>query len=179
MNLKEKLKMVVSCLEIEKEVQTKRLELDEINRNLESKKIELESLKTEIIELKDFMNSKFKEEFEEYDYEVDITNCYVIGMNGKKYITLRKHSSIRSNWSTLATGCYNVEVYSYYDVLNVNNKKYKFLFEYSYSHDDNNCLKPRLVGEKPDYEEHILEFYPDLKIFADNYVPNTYLKEII
>lgn len=168
-------------LELEKveiKLKTKKSELEGINEKISEKKSELEALKTEIIELKDLINQNFKEELMDGDYKVDITNCYIIDLHGKKYITLRKHDVKRSDWYTLASGYYNVEIYRYYDALDINNNKYKYLYEYRYGHDDNNCLAPKTIGQKPDYEEHILEVYPELSIFADNKVPNTYLKKI-
>lgn len=164
--------------EAEIQLEKKKAELEEFSRKISLKKAELQSLKTEVIELKDFINQNFKEEFKEYDYKIDITNCYIIGLHGKKYIALRKHSTERSDWCTPATGHYNVEFYSYYDVLNINGNKYKYLCGYRYGHDDYNCFAPRIVGQKPDYEERILEAYPELSIFVDNKVPNTYLKKI-
>lgn len=164
--------------EIEKKLETRKSELQEIETKISKKKNKLESLKTEIIELKDFINQKFKEEFKKCNYEVDITNCYIISLNDKKYIVLRKHSVKRSDSYTLATGCYNIETYTYYDVLNINDNKYKYLHEYIYGHDDHNFLLPRIVGKKPDYEKHILKVYPELSNFADNKVPDTYLKKI-
>lgn len=164
--------------EIERQVNIKKAELEETETAISRKKEELSSLKTEVADLKDYINQKFKDEFQDCDYEVDITNCYIIELNGKKYITLRKHSKERSEWYTLATGSYNVETFIYYDVLNVNNNKYRYLTEYRYGHDDHNYFSPRIIGEKPEYEERLLEVYPDLCLFADNKVPNTYLKKI-
>lgn len=166
--------------EVEIKLETKKAELEEISKKISLKKAELESLKTEAIELKDFINQNFKDEFKEYDYKIDITDCYIIGFHGKKYITLKKHSVDRSDWYTLATGHYNVEIYRYYDALNVNinEKTSKYLYEYRYGHDDNNHFPPKIIGQAPDYEEHILKVYPELSVFADNKVPNTYLKKI-
>lgn len=194
MKFKERIKKIDLFFNIEKELEIKNLELKEIeqkisnnkgelekiNQKISNKKTELESLKTEILELKDFINSKFKEEFKEYDYKVNIINCYIISINGKKYITLKKHETSRCDWYTLGGGHYNVEYYLYYDVLSVDNKgKYKYLYEYRYGHFDNVDFYPlKFKGQKPDYEEHILKVYPELSIFIDNYVPNTYLKKI-
>lgn len=159
--------------EVEIKLETKKSELEQINEKISVKKSELESLKTEIIELKDFINQNFKEEFKECDYKVDITNCYIIGLYGKKYIALRKQ-----NVYTLANGYFNVEIYRYYDVLNINSNKYKYLCEYRCGNDCYNYFSPTIVGQKPNYEEHILRVYPELSIFLDNKVPNTYLKKI-
>ena len=192
MKFKEKDRKIDVCLQIEEKLENKSLELEEveiklknkqseleaINKKISVKQFELKALKTEIIELKDFISQNFKEEFKEYDYKVDITNCYIIGLHGKKYIVLRKHSIERSDWYTLATGYYNVKTYRYYDALNINDNKYKYLHEYRYGYYDYNCFDSEIVGQKPDYEEHILKVYPELSIFADNKVPNTYLKKI-
>lgn len=166
--------------EVEKKLETKKNELEEINKEISSKKAELESLKTEAIELKDFINQDFKEEFKEYDYKFDITDCYIISLHGKKYITLKETSVVRSDWYTLATGRYNIETYRYYDALNVNikEKTFRYLHEYSYGYDDIIYFPPEIIGQAPDYEEHILKVYPELRVFADNNVPNTYLKKI-
>lgn len=164
--------------EINKKISVKKSELEEIDEKISSKKSELELLKNEVIELKDFINQKFKEEFKECDYEVDISNCYIIGLHGKKYIALRKCNSVRSEWYTLATGHFNVKIYTYYDVLNINDSKYKYLCGYKYGYDDNNVFPPKIEGHKPEYEKHILEVYPELSAFYDNQVPNTYLKKI-
>lgn len=150
----------------------------EIGEEISKKRSELELLKTECIELKDFINSKFKEEFLEYDYKVDITNCYIISIGGKKYIARRKHITERTNSYTLIGGTFILETYQYYDVLNVVDKKFKYLGEYRCVHDNHNSFSSRFAGEKPDYEEHLLKFYPELAFFVDNKVPNTYLKKI-
>lgn len=194
MHLKEWLKRVKLFLNIEKELQMESLQLEEIQQNIienknelkkveeeiNEKKIQLESLKTELVELKDFINSKFKEEFKDYDYKVNITDCYIISINGKKYISLRSHKTDISNWYTLATGHYNTEIYRYYDALNLDkNGKYKYLYEYKYGYFSNGGYgAKRFINEPLDYEMHILELYPELSIFVDNLVPNTYLKKI-
>lgn len=178
MEFKENYRKLGIYLQVEEKLKSKNFELEEIDKKILAKKSELESLKNEVIELKDFINQKFKEEFKEYDYKVDITNCYIIGVHGKKYIAIRIHNVVRSNWYTLATGNYNIKNYKYYDVLNVNDSKCRYLCGYVYGYDDNNFLSPKIKGQKPDYEEHILEVYPELSAFYDNRVPNTYLKKI-
>jgi len=164
--------------DVEIKLENKKAELEELNEKISLKKAELQSLKTEVIELKDFVNQNFMEEFKKYDYKVDITNCYIVGLHGKRYIAFKQHSVIRSDWYTLATGEYNVEIYRYYDVLNIKDHKCKYLYEYRYGHDDNNYFPSKLIGQAPEYEEHILKVYPELSVFADNKVPNTYLKKI-
>lgn len=179
MGFKENYRKLGIYLQVEEKLKSKNFELEEINKKIFAKKSELESLKNEVIELKNFINQKFKEEFKEYDYKVDITNCYIIGLNGKKYIASRIHNVVRSNWYTLATGNYNIKKYKYYDVLNINDdNKCRYLCGYVYGYDDNKILTPKIVGYKPEYEKHILEVYPELSVFADNRVPNTYLKKI-
>ena len=131
--------------EINKKLSSKKSELEEIDEKISSKKSELELLKNEVIELKDFINQKFKEEFKECDYEVDISNCYIIGLHGKKYIALRKCNSVRSEWYTMATGHFNVKIYTYYDVLNINDSKYKYLCGYKYGYDDNKVITSKIV----------------------------------
>lgn len=164
--------------EIDEKISVKKSELEEIDEKISSKKLELELLKNEVIELNDFINKKFKEDFKKCDYEVDIANCYIIGLHGKKYIALRKCNSVRSEWYTMATGHFNVKIYTYYDVLNIDDSKYKYLCGYKYCYDDKNVFPPKIEGHKPEYEKHILEVYPELSAFYDNQVPNTYLKKI-
>lgn len=164
--------------EINKKLSSKKSELEEIDEKISSEKSELELLKNEVIELKDFINKKFKEDFKKCDYEVDIANCYIIGLHGKKYIALRKCNSVRSEWYTMDTGHFNVKIYTYYDVLNINDSKYKYLCGYKYGYDDENVFPSKIVGYKPEYEKHILEVYPELSAFYDDRVPNTYLKKI-
>lgn len=180
LNIEEELQLKSSQLEeIQQKTTEKINELKEIEEEVSKKKNELQSLKIEAIELKDFINSKFKEDFKNCDYKVNITNCYITSINGKKYISLRKYKNIKSDWYTLATGYYNVETYTYYDALNLDkNGKYKCLYEYKYGHYDNSDYWKKIINEKPNYEVHILEIYPELSVFEDNYVPNTYLKKI-
>lgn len=115
MKFKERLKNIKLFFNIEKELQMKLLQLEEINK----KKLELQSLKTETIELKDFINSNFKDEFKDYDYKVNIINCYIISINGKKYISVRSKETSKSDCYTLATG------------------HYKYLYEYKCGYFDN------------------------------------------
>lgn len=194
MKFKERLRKIKMFFNIENELQAELLQLEEIEQKLTEnknklkdmeeeiikKKKELESLKTEVVELKDFINSNFKDEFKDYDYKVNIKNCYIISINGKKYISLRSKKINRSDWYSYATGNFNVEIYRYYDALNLDeNNKYKYLFEYRRGYFDNRgYFSERFVSEKPDYEVHISEIYPELSIFVDDYVPNTYLKKI-
>lgn len=168
----------IKLSEIEIKLETRKSELEKTKNKISQNKSELESLKTEIIELKDFINSKFKQEFNKYDYRVDITNCYIISLNGKKYITTKEHNTKLTDLSNLAYGIFKVEIYTYYDVLNVTDNQYKYLHDYNYAHFDNTSFATKITGVKPDYEKHILEVYPELKLFTDNLVPNTYLKKI-
>ena len=171
---------LLELTEIEQKIIDNKNELNEIEKDVIKKKTELQSLKTELVELKDFINSNFEEQFKDYDYKVNITNCYIISINGKKYISLRNSKIDRSEWYTMATGNYNIETYKYYDALNLDkNNKYKYLYEYKRGYSDNKYYYfERFINKKPDYEVHILEVYPELSVFIDNYVPNTYLKKI-
>lgn len=194
MKFKERLKKVKLFLNIEKELQVGSLQLEEIQQKITEnknelkeveeevgkKKTKLQLLKTEIIELKDFINSKFKEDFKDCDYKVNIAQCYIISLNGKKYISLRSSDTRRCDFYTIATGFYNVATYRYYDALTLDEDgKYKYLHEYRHGYCDNRCARfENIVNEKPDYEVHILEIYPELRTFVDDYVPNTYLKKI-
>ena len=72
------------------ELETTKSELEEINKKISIKKSELKSLKTEIIELKNFIDQKFESGDLKSDHAIRITNCYIIGLNGKKYITIRR-----------------------------------------------------------------------------------------
>lgn len=194
MKLKERLEKMKLFFNIEKELQGKLLQLEEVqqkinvNKNelreieeeINNKKTELQSLKNEAIELKDFIHSNFKEEFKDCDYKVDIKYCYIISINGKNYISVRKKKVSRSDWYSLATGNFNIEHYRYWDALSLNNEgNYKFLYEYQYGYYDNKgYFPPKFDDKKPDYEVHILEAYPELSVFVDDWVPNTYLKKI-
>lgn len=176
MNFKEKLEEYV---QVEKKLENKNLELKKIDKRIAKKKSELESLKWEISKLGNLFNNEFKEKFKEYDYEVDITDCYIIGLNGKKYITLKTHNTNKSGKYNLITGNYNIEIYRYYDILDVKDNKFKYLHEYKYGHFDNRgYFAPTIIGNKPDYEKHILDIYPELIFLEDNKVPNTYLEKI-
>lgn len=77
-----------------REKKEKKLKLDEIDKKISEKKSELESLKTEIMELKNFIDQKFESGEFKSDYNVDITDCYIIGLHGKKYITRRVYMSL-------------------------------------------------------------------------------------
>lgn len=165
-------------IELETEINSRKSELEKINEQISTKTSELSSLKTEVVDLRAFINQKFMEEFKEYDYKVDITNAYIISFHGKKYIAIKYCDHVRSDRSTLATGYYNVEIYSYYDVLNIKDNKSRLILEYRYCYDDFHYFSSKTIGTPPDYEERLLEAYPELSIFADNQVPNTYLKKI-
>lgn len=195
MKFKERLEKLKIFLNIEKELEIKTLELKEVEQKisenksnlnliemeLNKKRKELQSLKTEAVELKDFINSNFKEQFKDYDYRVNIKNCYIININGKKYISLRRKSHEKSDWYSLATGFYNVDTYKYFDALTLDKDgKYKFIHEYRHGYFDHKEYygEEQIVNQVPEYEEHILELYPELNAFIDGYVPNTYLKKI-
>jgi len=192
MKFKESIKNVKIYFNVENELQlelaklseTKQLviekqkEFEKIEDEISEKKKELQSLKTELIELKDFINEKFLDDFRECDYRVYIKNCYIVGIYGKKYVSIRNVSSDRCDWGTLATGNFNVDKYVYYDALNYKDGKFRRIHSCSIGRFDTPYYSPRLVGEKPEYEKPILELYPELSIFLDNYVPNIYLKKI-
>lgn len=193
LKLKDRLKKVDIYFHVEEKLENKNLELEAVERELETKKSELEdidkkiaekkkklaSLQVEAVELKDFINYKFMEEFKEYDYKVDITNCYIVGLHGKKYIASRKHRTEVTDISTLAGGLYLIEHYNYYDVLRVKDNKTTFLHKYKFGHFSRcDIVPPKYDGDEPDYEEYILDAYPELSIYTDNMVPNTYLKKI-
>lgn len=151
-----------------------------LDGEISDKKALLESLRIEAVKLKDFINESFGKDFSECDYTVDIRYCYIVAINNKKYICSRIHKVHKSDWYTVATGRCIVETYEYYDVLNVKNNKYQYLHSYTYTHSENNSsyISPEFDGEKPDYEEHILNLYPELCNFTNDQVPNTYLKKI-
>lgn len=175
LDFKKKIEDFKSFTDVENKLKEKELELSEIDEKLSNKKKELELLKKESIELKDYINQNFMEEFKKCDYMVNIKNCYIIEYNGKKYISIREHETehYEYRYTTL-----HVEYYTYKDALDVKDMKCSYLFEYRYSHDTQNMLPQKSFGYKPDYEEHILNVCPELSIFSDNKVPNTYLKKI-
>ena len=195
MKFKEKLEKIKLFLNIDSELEIKTLELKEVEQKisenksnlnliemeLNKKRKELQSLKTEAVELKDFINSNFQEQFKNHDYKVNIKNCYIININDKKYISLRRKSHKKSDIYSLDTGFYNVDTYSYYDALTLDKDgKYKFINEYRHGYFDYEDYYSGEIffNQVPESEEHILELYPELNIFIDGYVPNTYLKKI-
>ncbi len=167
--------------EIKSKIQQKEQELSEIDNIISEKKDIIESLKNEVKGLKDFINSNLDEELQKFDYKVDITNCYIISLNSKKYIAIREFNKTLSDFYSLATGHICYENYTYYDVLDVNeNNKFKYIYDYTYYHPTTRIrsLCTEYTDRPPEYEEHILKVYPELSIFTDNKVPNTYLKKI-
>lgn len=161
-----------------REKKEKKLKLDKIDKKISEKKSELESLKTEIMELKNFIDQKFESGEFKSDYNVDITNCYIIGLNGKKYITRRvyKHENLPNSISYL-------EGYIYYDVLNTfkdesGKIRGSMVCQYAIGHYADPRYENFYMGVEPDYEEHILEVYPELAYFVNDMVPDAYLKKI-
>ena len=138
--------------EIKSKIQQKEQELSEIDNIISEKKDIIESLKNEVKGLKDFINSNLDEELQKL-----------------------------SDFYSLATGHICYENYTYYDVLDVNeNNKFKYIYDYTYYHPTTRIrsLCTEYTDRPPEYEEHILKVYPELSIFTDNKVPNTYLKKI-
>ena len=160
--------------EINNAISLKNEELEEINSTISLKNEELASLKREIIELKDFINGKFCSEFNKnYDYKVDIRDCYIISLNGKKYITKRMYRDSREYYTNFR---HYAETFVYFDIFNIKKEDKKV-------HYCRICLYTlgsygTCFGNKPEYEEHILNLYPELKMYTDGYVPNTHLKKI-
>lgn len=144
---------------------------------ISSKQEELKKLDTELDDLRNYINETFMEEFKDYDYKVDITNCYIIELDGKKYITLRNRKIKVPDDRTVATACLTLNTYYYFDVLNIENKKFKHIHTYLRLHDESGYFEDEYDG-KPKYQKHILKVYPELANFQDNMVPNTYLKKI-
>ena len=62
MEFKENYRKLGIYLQVEEKLKSKNFELEEIDKKISAKKSELESLKNEVIELKDFINQKFKED---------------------------------------------------------------------------------------------------------------------
>ena len=160
--------------EINNAISLKNEELEEINSTISLKNEELASLKREIIELNDFINGKFCSEFNKnYDYKVDIRDCYIISLNGKKYITKRMYRDSREYYTNFR---HYAETFVYFDIFNIKKEDKKV-------HYCRICLYTlgsygTCFGNKPEYEEHILNLYPELKMYTDGYVPNTHLKKI-
>ena len=166
---------------VEKTVEAKRRELKEMDDALSKKRGELELLRTEVFTLKKFIDNKFEKQLQKYDYKVDITNCYIIDLEGKKYIALRTHRSVQHDLYTLLNGYLHTEIYQYYDVLNIDNhQKYKPLTKFSIRHHDfdGGKFSPSIVGIPPVCEVSLIKAYPELICFSDSHVPNTYLKKI-
>lgn len=174
MSFKEKIKSYLMS-EIEEQ-------LENVNSEISSRKEELNSLKKEIFELRNSINDEFnKEKFEGSDYTVNMKNCYVISLDGKNYITIRSgHSKCFemegiNNARTIDIGIY---VYQYYDTLyryeENGEEKLLFLCEYKTEFGSR-----RYVGRKPEYEEHILNLYPELlEMYENGWIPVTHLKKI-
>lgn len=161
-----------------REKKEKKLKLDKIDKKISEKKSELESLKTEIMELKNFIDQKFESGEFKSDYNVNITNCYIIGLNGKKYITRKSHKTERVPYSYSY-----VEMYKYSDLLNTyedesGDLKCRNVCAFGIGYFDDPKRKNFYMGVKPDYEKHILEVYPELAYFVNDMVPNAYLKKI-
>ena len=154
-------------------------ELKSIDQKINEKRSELESLKEETERLQSFLISKFQEEFKEFDYEVDITDCYVIELNGKKHIALKQFET-KIAWYCNMGGRNLHDISSYYDVLDMENGNFKKIYEWKYAHWDYEDYSsgPWYEGVIPEYEEHILTVFPELKFFKNNKVPNTYLQKM-
>lgn len=161
-----------------REKKEKKLKLDKIDKKISEKKSELESLKTEIMELKNFIDQKFESGEFKSDYNVDITDCYIIGLHGKKYITRRVY-----NKENLPSEYSYIEDYIYYNLLNTyedesGDTKCRYLCRRVIGHSYEWPYSKLTMGDKLDYEEHILEVYPELTNFVNDMVPNAYLKKI-
>ena len=167
------------------ELETAKSELEETNKKISEKKSELESLKTEIMELKNFIDQKFESGEFKSKYRVNITDCYIIGLHGKKYITIRtfKRERIGNIYTFTSTGYPLIDIYNYRDVLNTDrNKDGKLKYKWLYTRDQAfGHLAPEKYiryNNELDYEEHILDVYPELANFVDGMVPDAYLKKI-
>lgn len=154
-------------------------QLKEIDSSIALKNEELSSLKNEILELEDFINGKFNSEFKKNcDYTVNIKNCYVISLNGKKYITIRRFFEKDTGLYNYGFGTLYIYRYEYYDTLATVPSKdgtasYKPLCYYV-----EGSFFGKRYGTIPESEEHILRLYPELKMYVDDNVPNTHLKKI-
>ena len=202
MGFKEKCKKVDVYFKVEKELEstntelesakseleTAKSELEETNKKISIKKSELKSLKTEIIELKNFIDQKFESGDLKSNHAIRITNCYIIGLNGKKYITIRRleRSLLPGDFKGLPyniKGIPTVEIYYYDDALNIckNKKSGKSEFKRLYTRTQSyyNITKELItVSNDLNYEKHILEVYPELANFVNDMVPDAYLKKI-
>ena len=169
MKLKDKLNI---WLHNEELIKQQNEELNALSLAVEDKKKELISLKKQII-------LTFQEEYPEYEYMVDITNCYIITLHNKKYITLRTMKREISNIYTRVTGNFIKDYYWYYDVLNREDSQYSLLYTFQCVYAKyNNPFPIKYSAPKPENEQHILECYPELKKFYNNQVPNTYLQKL-
>ncbi len=151
-------------------------QLKEIEDSIALKNEELSSLKNEILELEYFINGKFNSEFKKNcDYTVNIKNCYVISLNGKKYVTIR--NSYVTNTGVYYYGSeFRLNNYDYYDALSTyeqnGKKQLRKLCGYAVS------IRQVPIGIVPESEVHILQLCPELKMYEDGEVPNTHLKKI-
>lgn len=176
MSFKEKIEL---CLKYKEELIESQEQLRKIESSIALKNEELSTLKNEILELEDFINGKFNSEFKKNcDYNVNIKNCYVISLNGKKYITIRRFFEQNAGLNSYGWGTIYIYHYEYYDTLStVLSKDGKVGFKPLCHYAEDSFFGKR-GGTIPESEEHILRLYPELKMYEDDYVPNTHLKKI-
>lgn len=99
-------------------------------------------------------------------------------MHGKKYITRRVY-----NKENLPSEYSYIEDYIYYNLLNTyedesGDTKCRYLCRRVIGHSYEWPYSKLTMGDKLDYEEHILEVYPELANFVNDMVPDAYLKKI-
>ena len=165
MSLRKKINLYKKMKE---ELVEKSTQLADISSEISSKKEELDYLKKESLELKDFINGKINSEFyENCNSSINMKDCYVISLDGKKYISLKRSNYGVGGYSHM-DGVIWAYKHEYFDALLRNdNGEFRYLCGYGFH-----------SGTMPEFEEHILKLYPELKVYCDGYVPVAHLRKI-
>lgn len=131
---------------------------------MENKKNGLEFLSDELKRDKEFLLYAFgKADGKPTNFFTDITNCFIIELNGKKYIAEKREDSFSGMFSCV-----------YFDVLD----NYRIIYKYQKEIIYNGMEKIKNpFGESVDGEP-ILDVYPELASYEDKKVPRIMLEKI-
>lgn len=186
-NLEQKIKEKrKELIDIENEIDEGKSALNKILLEITDKKLKFEELVKQLAHLNDFINMMLYENFPEDDYSVNIENCYIISLDGKKYIALKTTESIGGTYSRRYGYCTNNRCI-FKDALSFDEKgNFVVLCKYSYktySHkpyfdSSKPVFQQSFIGEVPESQQPILKVRPELSLFVDGCVPSTYLKKI-
>lgn len=170
---------------IESEITLKKADLDCTQTELAKKKDELEQLKKEIQESINHLKCLKTELDHEYlnfrnsaNYYIDMKNCYVIKYQNKYYITIREIKTIKTDDYSPRTGYWMIDVITFLDAMNIQDNHFKKIYNYQISYDENNYFDSMTHNKNHTEERHILELFPELKIFTNDLIPNTLLNKI-